>query len=685
MHRRLAAVLLSLLGIAAFLPRPSVIADAGDSYVCPSGKSSCYQSGYAGLTPLQESGRDTWYFWTGGDRDADGAIVGDQALWRILAIQSHGTFDLLQAVDSRYRGERFKRFGVISDPDCKKATAPDKYGLWLDDCSSPDTTRLPDSPGEPAGIIGLRRFINPKFDPAAWDLKKYLADPAKIEPPYLIGVACAFCHVGFNPLHPPADPENPDWHNLHPGIGNQYLREQIFNTAKYPPSRGLKPNNFKWQIANVEPPGTSETSQVATDHINNPNVINNIANLNFRPKHSEVTADGVTREIYHVLKDGADSIGAACLDDPTEKPGENDTACAALRVYVNIGMCASIWTTLQDPVYGLKRPQSPFDPKSARQASKPCDEGWTATQARMGGLESFLRTLTPLHLADADSGSKYMPTDQQAVARGKIVFAENCAQCHSSKRPPTGYQGSDADWFRSAVMQDDFLDGNFLSDDQRYPVSELGTNIERAFGSNATQGSIWQEFSSDTYKKLPPVRVTGLVDPLHTFLYLLPVEASGGRGYYRTPTLQNVWATAPFLHNNSVGLFNADPSVAGRLAAYQSGMELLLWPEKRPGLKTIRRTTQASTFQFEEGGSVCIARNTPIDLMTNVDVVTPEHFRRDNFLTKLFCHLTGTGGLNALFLLVDNAPDFVQDHGHTYGAKLSDADKRALIDYLKTL
>jgi len=70
--------------------------------------------------------------------------------------------------------------------------------------------------------------------------------------------------------------------------------------------------------------------------------------------------------------------------------------------------------------------------------------------------------------------------------------------------------------------------------------------------------------------------------------------------------------------------------------------------------------------------------------MTNTDLVTPEKFRKDNFLTRLFCHLTGTGGLNGVFLLTDNAPDFVQDRGHTYGATLSNEDKQALIEYLKT-
>jgi hypothetical protein len=44
----------------------------------------------------------------------------------------------------------------------------------------------------------------------------------------------------------------------------------------------------------------------------------------------------------------------------------------------------------------------------------------------------------------------------------------------------------------------------------------------------------------------------------------------------------------------------------------------------------------------------------------------------------------GSGHLNGLFLLADNAPDFVQDRGHTYGSALSDEDKHLLIEYLKT-
>jgi len=680
MFRRVAILSLLLLSMAGCVPEVSVRAGDG-TMTCVHGKESCYAAGYAGLTPLQREGRDTWYVWTGGDTDAQRNVVGDQALWRILAIRSHGTVDLLQAVDSRYRGERFKRFGVINDPDCAPAIAPDQYGLWLDSCTPEDVTG---PVGEPAGIIGLRRFKNPKFDPKAWDLKKYLADPALIEPPYLIGVACGFCHVGFNPLHPPADPEHPEWHNLHPGIGNQYFREQIFNTAKYPATRELKPNDFRWQVANAEPPGTSDTSQVATDHIDNASTINNTAYLNFRPMHGIVTADGVTRKVFNVLKDGADSVGAACLDDPTEKPGVNDTACAALRGYLNIGLCAGVWTTLVDPVYGIKKAQTPFDVKRARQASKPCDESWTATVARLEGLESFLRTMEPLHLADADGGAHYLPKNEAVLTRGEIVFAENCARCHSSKRPPAGSKDSESKWFREAVLQNDFLQGNFLSDDEKYPVSEIGTNAERALATNAERGNLWEEFSSETYKNSPPVRVGGLVNPRLPLLPLPTKRATGGTGYYRTPTLANVWATAPFLHNNAVGLYNGDPSVAGRLAVYESGMEMLLWPERRPGLKSIRRTTEKSRFEFDEGSSVCVARNTPIDLITNVHVAPREHSGRNKLLDNVLCGITGSGMVNGLFLLMDNAPDFVQDRGHTFGATLPDADKRALIEYMKT-
>ena len=52
--------------------------------------------------------------------------------------------------------------------------APDRYGLWMDDCSAAE--QIPQIPGTPVGIVGLRRFDNPAFDAARWNLQAYLAD-----------------------------------------------------------------------------------------------------------------------------------------------------------------------------------------------------------------------------------------------------------------------------------------------------------------------------------------------------------------------------------------------------------------------------------------------------------------------------------------------------------------------------
>ena len=219
-----------------------------------------YQAGAAGLTPLEVRGRNTWYFWT----------AGDQELWRQLAIFTHGATDLLLYVDSRRNGHRFRDLGVITQPDCRPATSPDEYGLWFDDC---DNEGIADVPGQASGVVGLRKFQNPKFDKSKWSLETYMRDRASVEPPYLIGMACGFCHNAFNPLDPPADPEHATWRNIAAAFGDQYFEEGKFLTLN------LKPTDFRWHIGNRQPLGTSDTSRVATDHIFNPNAINAIFSL----------------------------------------------------------------------------------------------------------------------------------------------------------------------------------------------------------------------------------------------------------------------------------------------------------------------------------------------------------------------------------------------------------------------
>jgi len=607
-----------------------------------------YEDGGRLLTPDQRIGRDTWYAWTG----------GNEKFWRTLAIMTEGNVDLLMYVDSRKHDRRFEALGVINYPKCRAATAPDRYGLWLDDCSAADP--IGQIPGAPVGIVGLRRFDNPRFDAAAWSLDAYLKDRKAVEPPYLVGMACGFCHVGFNPINPPADPDRAAWANLFPTIGNQYFEEgKMFSLS-------MTPADFRWHVANRQPAGTSDTSRLATDHINNPSAINAILNLAYRPTFPETMRDGSVRQVPHVLKDGADSIGIAG---------------AALRVYLNIGMCGDYALTLHDPIEGVRRPQQPFRMDRAREVC----EDWRNTEARMPAAEAFLKTLAPLHLADAPGGRSYLTASPEVLKQGKLVFADTCAVCHSSKRPPAD-TADRKQWFRQSVLADDFLTNNFLSDDERHPVTVIGTNVGRALASNATRGHIWDEFSSDTYKALPSVgTVKGLFnprDPAHPIEFALP---AGGRGYYRTPSLTSVWATAPYLHNNSVGVFVKDPSVRGRMTAFADGIEKMLWPEKRLGPQSIPVTTADSTIAIPGTTRILsVPMGTPIDYLARVDPTDLARLATTLPIVNLGLKLTPDDVLLSALMKHNLAPDFVLDRGHLFGAMLPDADKRALIEFLKT-
>ncbi|HEX6214577.1 MAG TPA: hypothetical protein VFZ38_07160 [Vicinamibacterales bacterium] len=595
------------------------------------------------FTAEQREGRDTWYFWTG----------GGERFWVEMARVTDGNVNLLNYVDSRRHGRRFRELGAITQPGCEAATGPDQYGLWLDRCDQPP---VPGVPGEPSGIVGLRRFPNPRFDPAKWDAAKYLQHPGEMQPPYLLGMTCGFCHIGFNPIKPPADPERPAWANLAATIGNQYWEEgKLF-------SLNMKPDDFRWHVAARQPAGTSDTSRFATDHINNPNAINTIFNLAARPTEPERQRDGSMLAVPHILKDGADSVGVAG---------------ASLRVYVNIGMCGEYWVTRQDPVLGIAKRQQPFEIDYAR---KNCED-WRRTEARMANAESFLKLMKPLLLKDAPGGAQYLSTSAETLRTGRRAFAENCAQCHSSKQPPAGTADA-VQWFRTAVEAPDFLSDNFLSDDKRYSIMRIGTNIARSLGSNATRGNIWDNFSSETYKELPSVgRFTNLYNPRDPEKPIPFEMPAGGRGYIRTASLTSIWATAPFLHNNSVGVFVKDPSVQGRMTAFNDAIVKMLWPERRLGVQSIPVTTVESSVQISgTTRRVRIPAGTPVDYVARVDPTRLPDIIRNTSLLNFF----SDESIYRRMLRNNAAPDFVLDRGHVFGAGLSDADKWALIEFLKT-
>ena len=598
------------------------------------------------LTPEQREGRNTWYFWTG----------GNQKFWVKMAELTEGNVNLLAYVDSRLHGRRFATLGAITQPGCKPATGPDKYGLWMDVC---DQAPVPGIEGAPSGITGLRRFDNPDFNPANWNVEEYFKHPGKTQPPYLIGMTCGFCHIGFNPLNPPANPELPTWANLAGAIGNQFWEEgRLFNLR-------MPATDFRWHVGNRQPAGTSDTSRFATDHINNPNAINSIFNLEFRPTQIEEMADGKKVAVHHILKDGADSIGVAG---------------ASLRVYINIGMCADYWITLHDPVNGRTR-QKPFDIAHARAN---CAD-WRATEARMSNAEAFLKTLRPMYLKDAPGGAQMMATDAAVLQRGKIAFADKCAQCHSSKQPPAEIASDLAKataWYRESVLAPDFLEQNFLSDDRRYPVSQLGTNIARAAATNATADNVWGQFSSATYKKLPAIgRIQNLYNPRDPEKPIDFELGGGGRGYYRTPTLISMWATAPYLHNNALGAYIKDPSVRSRVIAFQDAAEKLLWPERRLGVQSIPVTSIDTELRIpNRNRPLKVPAGTPVDLIARVDPREVPNIVQNRLVLNIVSDETLFRGL----IRRNQAPDFVLDRGHVFGAELPDDDKRALIEFMKT-
>src|SRR5436190_9596110 len=121
------------------------------------------------------------------------------------------------------------------------------------------------------------------------------------------------------------------------------------------------------------------------------------------------------------------------------------------------------------------------------------------------------------------------------------------------------------------------------------PVNYVGTNSGRAMATNGTKGHMWEDFTSESYRKLPSVGPIPFYNPFSRrdeYYYARhkvndgPL-GGGGPGYYRPASLMAVWATAPLLHNNSLGLFNNDPSLKGRLAAFDDAIRKLLWPAKR--------------------------------------------------------------------------------------------------------
>lgn len=149
------------------------------------------------------------------------------------------------------------------------------------------------------------------------------------------------------------------------------------------------------------------------------------------------------------------------------------------------------------------------------------------------------------------------------------------------------------------------------------------TNACRALTSNWEAGKLWAEFSSDVYKD----RV-----------------AAGERGY-RVMPVAGAWATTPLLHNQSIGDWApADATPDERVQYFEAAMWELLSPARAPKVNVLPVTIPGVALE-----------GTPLTYI----------FSRDPATGAVLC------------------TDVVENRGHHYGAGLPDADKAALIHWLR--
>lgn len=606
-------------------------------------------------------GRDVWFKGTFGNQDLYTDYLG-------LAVLGEYP-DYTSWLDTRNRDGRFRRFGLINDPDCRPGI---EETFWLDDCRDPHST----------GILGVRKYPAPGMDGFA------------------IGFACASCHVAFDPTNPPKDPANPEWENLMGGIGNQYLRQaELFVLGK-------AEDHFLRVTAAAQRPGTSDTSLVANDYIHNPGTINAIMNTHNRPVFEHRMRDPITGEVKlartrHLLKGGEDSVGERL---------------ALLRVYVNIGMCSAECWTPNFPEIGALLFDVEQKPMRVKECAAKC-EAWNQADSKMDDLLAYLLSIGPTYLdkavdVDGTPGPAYI--DDSLVPEGRKVFIDNCARCHSSRTVPEFAGAADVrtlrefhkghifggfhNWrreFTEAALRSlefaEFLNPasgvprqiaegaqDWLGNDRRIPFTEIGVNRCRSMHSNHMPGHIFDEFASLTYQESPPHgAMPRSVNPLLPLVggtnpFGAELIVQGGPGYMRNISLLGVWSSAPLLHNNALGPFPTQPdgtpdyTVKGRVRAFEAAMRELLMSDD-PSRKTHRRPvvwrvpTEVEVPAREDGKgpiSLTMPKGSPIGYMTSVNPHRPIYSACD---------------------------DYVENKGHQFGIGLSEDEKAVLIEFLKTL
>ena len=253
----------------------------GDAFRPPTKTTSTTWTAACPLTPEEIKGRNTWIVWTAGnDRFWDG--LGDDRL---------GALDFLKTLSSHPEPEDQPRSPLgVSRPGqravLRQADRPRSEAARAVARSA--LARLPaGSVRERAEVSGRRdrrarqddrarlvlrvrhrhRRVAPVSQPrlrrarprrrgtpnATTPIPRYYNSNTLVRP-YRVGMSCGFCHVGPNPMKPPADPENPKWENLSSNVGAQYFWvDRIFDWD-------ADPSTFVFQLFHTSRPGSLDTS-----------------------------------------------------------------------------------------------------------------------------------------------------------------------------------------------------------------------------------------------------------------------------------------------------------------------------------------------------------------------------------------------------------------------------------------
>ena len=310
----------------------------------------------------------------------------------------------------------------------------------------------------------------------------------------------------------------------------------------------------------------------------------------------------------------------------------------------------------------VKIPSTPFTPTVI---------DFSNTSADFSGLQTLEEKIASLQ--PPPWPRDIWPIDERLAERGRALFTNHCATCHAERASPTlvhawatpvravgtdpkmatnAARTSEPGIYTGALRPPPAIGARFAnpaSTAEMLGASVIGSLLDEAFSLPITpqkleQNGVWRAIRKDLADLQPNEKLDDIVNPkfgaLADFkgrvkaqmsnMFVKPASADAGAAY-ESRVLYGIWATAPFLHNGSVAsLWELMLPANQRMASFKVGSRK--FDSKNVGYVTDETPFNSGTF-----------------------VVDPNN---------------ANGNGNA---------------GHEYGTDLSEADRWAIVEYLKTL